>query len=218
MSAPARVVVLIPALDEEKTVAQVVQVAKRAGIGSVLVIDDGSRDRTAAVAIRAGAEVLRLDRNRGKGGALAAGALSRSEEVLVLLDGDLIGLQPKHIRALVNPVLRGEAEMTRGVFVGGRWATSIAQKLMPVLNGQRALRRQGLLAIDDLAESRYGVEVLISEHARRARWRTVDIPLAGVSQVMKEEKRGALMGLWVRVRMYREILVAFVRGLLPSRR
>jgi glycosyltransferase involved in cell wall biosynthesis len=214
MNNPPRVAVLIPALDEANTVGQVVRVARRANIGPVMVIDDGSSDATAAVAARAGAEVLRLERNVGKGGALAAGARQRSEEVVVLLDADLIGLRPLHLRALVGPVLRKEADMTRGVFVGGRWATSLAQKLMPVLNGQRALGRSALLAVEDLDGSRYGVEVAIAEHARRAHWRTVDVPLAGVSQVMKEEKRGALVGLTVRVRMYKEILLAFLRGTL----
>jgi hypothetical protein len=137
---------------------------------------------------------------------------------LVLLDGDLVGLRPQHVRALAHPVVRGEAEMTRGVFVGGRWTTSLAQKLMPVLNGQRALRREGFLAIDELDESRYGVEVAIAEHARRHHWRTLDVPLPGVSQVMKEEKRGPLLGLWVRVRMYAEILFAYARALLSGDR
>jgi glycosyltransferase involved in cell wall biosynthesis len=208
----SRVAVLIPALNEATTIGQVVRVARRARAGTVLVIDDGSTDATAAVARRAGAEVLRLERNLGKGGALAAGARHQSQEVVVLLDADLIGLRPLHIRALVGPVLRNEAEMTRGVFIGGRWATSMAQKLMPVLNGQRALRRHALLAVEDLDGSRYGVEVAISEHARRGAWRTVDVPLAGVSQVMKEEKRGPWIGLMVRMRMYREIILAFLRS------
>jgi glycosyltransferase involved in cell wall biosynthesis len=216
MSKPTRVAILIPALDEAATIAQVVAVARRANLGPVLVIDDGSADDTAALARRAGAEVLRLPRNRGKGGALAAGARERSEEVLVLLDGDLVGLRPQHVRALAEPVVRNEADMTRGVFVGGRWATTFAQKWMPVLNGQRALRRAGLLAVEDLDASRYGVEVAISEHARHAHWRTRDVPLRGVSQVMKEEKRGPLRGLSVRVRMYAEILLALLRSLLPG--
>jgi glycosyltransferase involved in cell wall biosynthesis len=200
------VVILIPALDEAGTVATVVGVARAAGIGPVLVIDDGSVDATAAAAAEAGADVLRLDENRGKGGAVAAGARARCERVAVLLDADLIGLTPEHVRALAAPVTSGAADMTRGVFVGGRWRTNVAQQLVPVLNGQRAIRREALLEVDGLDDSRYGVEVAISDHAKRRGWRTEDVPLDGVSQVMKEEKRGTWRGTLVRLRMYAEIL------------
>lgn len=198
--------VLIPAFDEASTVATVVRTALASGVGPVLVIDDGSGDHTADAARAAGAEVLSLPRNMGKGGALAAGARSRSEQVLVLLDADLVGLRPEQVRALAAPVVDGEADMSRGVFTGGRWATTAAQKLTPSLNGQRGLLRDGLLAVEGLSQSRYGVEIAITGHAARQGWRTVDVPLDDVSQVMKEEKRGWLRGLLTRLRMYTEIL------------
>lgn len=213
---PARdAVVLIPALDEATTIASVIGVARAAAVGPVVVIDDGSTDGTAEVAAAAGAEVVRLATNRGKGGALEAGARVRREAVVVLLDADLTGLVPKHVRALVRPVAAGEVDMTRGVFVGGRWATALAQRMLPILNGQRALPREGLLAVPGLAESRYGVEIAITEHAKSEGWVTRDVPLSGVSQVVKEEKRGFVRGVLIRLRMYAEILWAYLR--LPWR-
>lgn len=209
-------VVLIPALDEVATVGAVVAVARAAGIGPVVVVDDGSSDGTAAAAAAAGAEVVRLDRNLGKGGAVAAGARSRREDVVVLLDADLTGLRPQHVRALADPVLAGVADMTRGVFAGGRWRTTLAQRALPVLNGQRALARAGLLSVEGLDASRYGVEIAISEHAHEAGWHTVDVPLRGVSQVMKEEKRGAVRGTVIRLRMYAEIVAEFLRRHLAA--
>lgn len=203
-------VVLIPALDEATTIASVIAVAREAAVGPVVVIDDGSKDGTAEVAAAAGAEVVRLETNRGKGGALATGASARREAVVVLLDADLTGLRPEHVRALVQPVTAGEADMTRGVFVGGRWATALAQRMLPILNGQRALLREGLLAVPGLAESRYGVEIAIAEHAKAEGWNTLDVALQGVSQVVKEEKRGVLRGVLVRLRMYAEILWAYL--------
>lgn len=210
-------VVLIPALDEATTIASVIAVARGAAVGPVVVIDDGSKDGTADAAAAAGAEVVRLETNRGKGGALAAGARARREAVVVLLDADLTGLRPKHVRALAQPVVAGRADMTRGVFVGGRWATALAQRLLPILNGQRALLREGLLAVPGLAESRYGVEIAIAEHAKSEGWVTQDVALPGVSQVVKEEKRGLLRGFLVRLRMYAEILWEVVRRPFRSR-
>jgi len=211
-------VVLIPALDEAATIASVIAVARAADVGPVVVVDVGSTDGTAEVAAAAGAEVIRLATNLGKGGALAAGAGARGEALAVLLDADLTGLRPKHVRALVEPVAAGSADMTRGVFADGRWATTLAQRIVPVLNGQRALRREGLLSVPGLAESRYGVEVAIADHAKGEGWTIVDVPLPGVSQVMKEEKRGFLRGLLIRLRMYAEILWTYLRRTLSPRR
>jgi glycosyltransferase involved in cell wall biosynthesis len=203
--------VLIPAYNEAGTVAAVVRVAKEAGLGPVVVIDDGSEDDTASAAEAAGAEVLRLSENRGKGGALYAGAAERSEDVIVLLDADLIGMTPAQVRSLAEPVLDDGLDMTRGVFQGGRWSTTAAQRLAPHLAGQRGLRRTLLLEVPELATSRYGVEVAITDHAKEAGWRTRDVPLEGVSQITKEEKRGLLRGLLVRFGMYGDIVLQVLR-------
>lgn len=211
MGADAACAVLVPAFNEAGTVGEVVRCALASGVGPVIVVDDGSTDTTAEVAAAAGAEVMRLPRNVGKGGALLAAAGAVGAEVVVLLDADLVGLTPAQVKALAEPVFRGEADMTRGMFRGGRWRTTTAQRLTPQLNGQRALRRADLLAVPGLAGSRYGVEIAIGEHARRSGWRRLDVPLEGVSQVMKEEKRGVLAGITLRAGMYRDILRALLK-------
>ena len=203
--------VLIPAFNEETTVARVVEVARAARLGPVLVVDDGSDDATRAAALQAGAVVLTLLANSGKGGAVFVGASMLQTRVVVLLDADLVGLTPQHVHDLARPVLDHTLDMTRGVFLGGRWRTTAAQNLAPVLNGQRALVRRKLLGVPGLAASRYGLEVLMTEQAKYEAWRTGDVPLRGVSQVMKEEKRGFRQGFQVRLRMYRDILEAYIK-------
>jgi glycosyltransferase involved in cell wall biosynthesis len=200
--------ILIPAYNEEQSIATVIRSAAAARLGPVLVVDDGSTDATAEVAHRAGADVLRLPHNKGKGGAVFAGASRLSSEVVILLDADLTGLSPSHLRALAVPVMKGEVDMSRGVFKGGRWSTTAAQKIVPHLTGQRAIRRTLLLELDGLQESRYGIEVVITEAARKRNWRTCDVPLPGVSQVMKEEKLGLVQGVGRRLRMYGDIVLA----------
>ena len=209
---PATVAILIPAYEEQDTIGAVAATALASGLGSVIVVDDGSRDATAEVAEAAGAEVMRLTVNRGKGGALWAAAHHSDAEVVVLLDADLLGLLPEHVTALAEPVIAGAADMTRGVFKGGRWSTTIAQRVAPQLNGQRALRREALLNVEGLAESRYGVEVAITRHGIDNEWRVVEVPLWDVTQVMKEEKRGWFKGLTVRLRMYAEIVRVLLRA------
>lgn len=216
---PRNAVVIIPALDEADTVGTVVRCACSARVGPVVVVDDGSTDATAQVARRAGAEVLRLPHNVGKGGAVAAGAERRSEDVVVLLDADLTGLRPEHVCALAAPVLAGEAVMTRGVFTEGRWSTTTAQHIAPQLNGQRGILRDHLLQVPGLSTSRYGIEVAITDHATAERWVAIDVALPGVSQVTKEEKLGVVRGVLKRLRMYGEILrqVLFAQGRTPGR-
>ncbi|MBS3967214.1 MAG: glycosyltransferase family 2 protein [Truepera sp.] len=207
---------LIPAYNEEAFVAAVVKTATASGLGPVLVVDDGSEDGTASVARQAQAEVLSLSSNCGKGGAVFAGAAHLDADVLVLIDADLTNLRVEHLRQLAEPVLRGQVDMARGVFVGGRWSTEMAQKLAPQLSGQRAVLRARLLEVEGLKESRYGVEIAITKHAKRANWRIMDVPLSGVSQVIKEEKRGLLRGLLIRLKMYGEILWTWLRSLRRS--
>ena len=204
--------VLIPAYNEADTIDAVIEVSLRSGLGDVVVVDDGSSDGTAAAARRAGAQVIELQRNLGKGGAVAAGLERIDSEVVLLVDADLVGLRPQHLEDLAAPVLRGEVEMTRGVFTGGRWRTTAAQRLTPQLNGQRAVRRDLLLQVPQLEATRYGIEVAITDTARRQGWRCRDVPLEGVSQVMKEEKRGLLAGLVMRLRMYRDIFATLLRS------
>lgn len=217
--AGTQIATLIPAYEEAANVAPVVRAALAAHLGPVLVIDDGSRDRTSQVARAAGARVLTLETNVGKGGALAAGARAVRCDVVVLLDADLVGLQPAHVHELVAPVLSGEADMTRGSFQGGRWQTTAAQQVMPQLTGQRALKRDALLSVPGLEESRYGVEVAITRAAKDLGWHSVDVHLEGVTQVMKEEKHGWRGGLKRRLRMYGEVLktLLFRRGSAPRR-
>ena len=200
--------VLIPAYNEEATVAHVVQRAREAGY-PVVVADDGSTDATAAQAEAAGAKVVRLPQNRGKGGALAAGLQEVRTPYVILLDADLVGLKPEHLSALLDPVVRDEAEMTVGVFQGGRLRTDLAQRLTPYLSGQRALPTARLAAVRGLEQARYDVELLLTRTAEREGWRVRYVPLPGMSQVMKEEKRG----FWAhRIRMYYEILRYWASG------
>lgn len=201
---------IIPAYDEAPNISPVIRTALATKLGPVLVVDDASTDGTATVARAAGADVLKHTENLGKGGALASGAEALTQDVVVLLDADLVGLKPDQIRKLAQPVMAGEAEMTRGCFTGGRWRTTAAQQLAPQLSGQRAILREALLDVPGLVESRYGVEVAITRAANDQEWRVIEVPLPGVSQVMKEEKMGSWGGLLARLKMYRDVLVTLL--------
>ncbi len=125
---PYSVVAAIPAFNEEKTIGSVVLLARQHA-DVVVVVDDGSRDRTAMIAERAGASVIRHQRNQGYGAALrscfdfgrACGC-----EVLVVLDGDGQH-RPDMISKVIEPVAAGTADVS----IGSRLMTSESAAQIP---------------------------------------------------------------------------------------
>ena len=75
------------------------------GIDEVIVVSDGSADRTAEEAQAAGARVISLRENVGKGGAVKMGAAATRAGILFLCDADFVGLQPTHVERILAPVL-----------------------------------------------------------------------------------------------------------------
>ena len=200
------IAILIPAYNEEATVADVVRVALESKLGEVLVVSDGSRDHTAERARTAGAQVLELPVNQGKGGAVAAGAQALEAELLILLDADLRNLQAHHLHALLEPLKTGKADTTAGLFRGGGASTDFGNRATPFLSGQRAIPRATILNVPNLKERRYAIELAIGDQIKREGLRLKYVQLEGVSQVMKERKRGFLGGFARRLRMYWQIL------------
>ncbi len=213
-----RVTAVIPAYNEETRLPRVLEAVLGASlVDEVVVVSDGSVDGTYEVARRFdGVHALQLPQNVGKGGAMHVGACHTDSPVLVFLDADLIGLTPQHVDRLVEPVREGEADMTLGVFRGGRRATDLAQKLFPFVSGQRAIRRELFLEVPNVQYARFGVETQITRWAQRRRWRVIYVPLYGVTHPMKEEKLGRWRGTVARLRMYADIARILLDGRTPE--
>jgi glycosyltransferase involved in cell wall biosynthesis len=205
-----RVSVVVPAYNEAARIGAVIGPVLAWGRAhEVVVVDDGSSDGTAEAAAQAGARVVRLERNVGKGGAVARAISETTGDILIFLDADLIGLTPEHLALLLNPVAEGDADMTLGIFSRGRAATDLAQAITPWLSGQRAVRRDTLVGLD-AGIARFGLEAALTRYARRAGLRVRQVTLPDLTHVMKEEKMGAVRGVISRLRMYRDILRSLV--------
>jgi glycosyltransferase involved in cell wall biosynthesis len=116
---PPIVSAVIPCLDEETAIADVVRSVLAQGVAEVIVVDGGSRDRTASRAAEAGARVV-VEPRRGYGRALQSGiaAIRADTEILVFLDGD--GSDPaEFVAALIAPVAAGDADFVLGSRVQG---------------------------------------------------------------------------------------------------
>lgn len=212
------IAVIIPAYNEEERIGAVLEaVADASLIDEVIVVDDGSDDKTAEVAAAYGVKTISHVSNGGKGAALQTGIEATNANILVFLDADLIGLTPQHISQLVTPLFE-EADlwMTIGRFVEGRLSVDLAQRVVPILNGQRALKREFLDLLPNLSSLGFGVEVFLSKYAKRVGAKTKEVVLYGVSQVLKEEKGGYLDGLLQRYKMYKEGLAVWKNFILKK--
>lgn len=199
--------VIIPALNEESTVGSVIHACLASPlISEVIVVDDGSTDQTASVASREGAVTLIHPENLGKARALFTGAHAAKEKVILCLDADLLGLESRHVQALVEPVLFEQKEATLGLFTQGRFRTDLAHWLTPNLSGQRCLKKDFLLSLESYSSVRYGIEIVISKALKREGKTQVKVKLDHVTHRMKEEKTGHEKGFLKRMGMYWDIL------------
>jgi len=120
----SRVVAVIPAFNEERSIGSVALQAQRY-VESVIVVDDGSTDATAEIAADAGAIVVRHAQNQGKGVALNTGFRRAHEigaDVVVTFDADGQH-RPEEMAAVVAPVLHGQAD----IVVGSRYLEQTSQ-------------------------------------------------------------------------------------------
>jgi LmbE family N-acetylglucosaminyl deacetylase/glycosyltransferase involved in cell wall biosynthesis len=199
------VAAILPAYNEARTIERIIKILREVPeLNEIIVVSDGSTDATTNVARKAGAIVLELTSNKGKGAAMFAGAQFTSQEVLLFLDADLEGLLPEQVISIIAPVLKNEADMTIGIFKQGRPLTDWSQAVAPYLSGQRAIKRDLFLKAG-LANSRYDAEVRLTHFAKENSWRVLEIPLVNVTHVIKEEKRGLWSGFFARLGMYRDI-------------
>ena len=199
---------LIPARDEEGALPGVLAAIPGGIVRRVIVVDNGSRDRTAEVARAAGAQVI-SEPARGYGAACLAGigylALD-PPDILVFLDGDHAD-DPRELPSLVAPIERGEADLVIGSRTLGRCergaltpqqraGNALAVALIRVayrhhftdLGPFRAIRFPSLLALE-MRDRDYGWTVEMQVKALRRKLRVIEAPVsyrrrrAGASKV-----------------------------------
>jgi len=186
----AHIAAIIPAFNEERTIGEVVDAVKASPlVDEVIVVSDGSRDATVETARRHGARVVALLENHGKGGAIAAGLNATDAQIILLVDGDLVGLTTGHVEDLLLPVVAETAEVCVGQI-----NRDLIQTLFPNFSGQRALRRAILDGIPKLETTGFGVEAALNHHVKASGLRTCTVPLRHLTHVLKQEKHGLLRG------------------------
>ena len=208
--ASPRISVIIPAVDEEAAIGLVIAEIPSA-VHEVIVVDNGSRDRTAEVAREAGARVVSEPR-RGYGRACLAGiAAADRPDVFVFLDGDHSDY-PAQLVDVVAPILEGRADMVIGSRNLGRrqagahpWHAVLGTRLcvafMNATAGSRATDLGPFRAITadalnalGMSDPNYGWTVEMQIKAARAGLRVVEVPVDYRPRIGRSKVSGTVSG------------------------
>ena len=180
-----KLVILIPAYNEEKTIGEVIEniSEKYSSIDSqeIIVVDDGSSDKTAEIAKKNGAIVYSFTQNKGLAKAIAHGfakAVERNADILVILDADN-QYDSKEIPLLLNPIIEGKADIVLGdrqvkklthmplqKRIGNRMVSRVLSriiglKISDAQTGFRAFNREALTRLHLFSNYTYTQETLI---------------------------------------------------------
>lgn len=162
----SKVVAIIPAHNEEKTVGEVVRVLKSSElIYEVVVVSDGSRDNTIKEARMAGARVITLQKQQGKGYALLAGLKQTKSPIVAFFDADLLGFNIEHVERLVFPVLNGVRAMNVGIRERGRIGSFISRHGV-LISGERVLLRSIVDGVPEAFMKGFMVENSLNYYCR----------------------------------------------------
>jgi glycosyltransferase involved in cell wall biosynthesis len=218
--------VVIPALNEERSLPLVLAALPHSLIEEIVVVDNGSSDRTAAVAVEGGARVVHEPR-RGYGSACLAGIAALSDvDVVAFVDADYSD-HPEELALLLEPILTDRADLVIGSrMVGerepgallpqalfGNWlATRLIRLFWGVtftdLGPFRAIRATSLTALQ-MQDRDYGWTVEMQVKAAQAHLRCVEVPVRYRKRVGRSKITGTVMGT---IRASHKILATIFRS------
>lgn len=206
-----RIAVIIPALDEEAAIGEVVREIPRDLVHEILVVDNGSIDRTAEVAEAVGAKVIR-EPMRGYGAACLAGVTAaRDADILVFLDGDRSD-DPSEMPLVLRPLLEGQADLVLGSRIAGRpeegaltphqrFGNRLVTWMLRLLYGLiltdigpfRAIRAETLRDLR-MEHKTYGWPVEMIVKAAKKGYRVAEVPVSCRKRIGRSKVAGTMKG------------------------
>jgi len=203
--------VVVPCYNEEATIADLLaQVLASPWVAEVIVVDDGSRDRSREILSSFSHPRVRVvlhERNQGKGAALRTGFSHASGEFVIVQDADL-EYDPGEYSIVLEPLLTNRADVVFGSrFLSGRphrvlyfWH-SMGNKFLTLMSNMftdlnltdmetcyKCFRREVIQSID-IEEDRFGFEPEITAKLARARWRIYEVGISYSGRTYDEGKK-----------------------------
>jgi glycosyltransferase involved in cell wall biosynthesis len=218
-----RVSFLIPAFNEEATIGEVLDRIAMLGLDTqVVVVDDGSTDRTAEIAEEHGVTVIR-QANAGKGAAIRTAIGAIDGDVAVIQDADM-EYDPAEVPELIEPIVRGVADVVYGSrlrggkpqraylfwhLLGNRFLSLLTSvlyntTLSDMETGYKAFRADLLRSLE-LRENRFGLEPEITAKICKRKLRIYELPISYYGRTFEEGKkitwRDGFRAIWVLLRV-----------------
>lgn len=176
------ITIIIPVLNEEKTIASVIRYCQANPLVSeIIVVDDKSFDNTVKYAAEAGAKVI-TSTKIGKGASMKDGMLCAKNEIIVFLDGDINPYPEKMIDQMTGPLINDEYDFIKATFArnSGRVTELVAKPLLSIffpelshysqpLSGMIAGRKSFFEKIDFFNDYGVDIGILIDMHTQQAR-------------------------------------------------
>ncbi len=208
-----KTVAIVPALNEEDNVGNVLRALLGCpDIDEVILIDDGSEDRTPEIGEEVGVKVVRLPKigGGGKANAMMEGVKRTDAEIISFFDADLKNLASEHASLLIRPVLEDRSEMCVAIRERKGWGiiSKIAVKIDPLLAiaGERAMKRSIFEGVPRYFMKGFMVETALNYYCLVNNLRVSYVKLKGLSIAIKEEKWGFWKGFKARLRMYKQLV------------
>lgn len=205
--------VIIPVLNEEKTIGNVIRFCQQDSLVSeIIVVDDKSEDNTVQIATEAGAKVI-ISQVRGKGISMKDGIAHTTNELIIFLDGDIDPYPEGTITNLAAPLLADEADFVKGSFArnAGRVTELVAKPLLNIfypglshfsqpLSGMIAGKKSYFNQIDFFNDYGVDIGILIDMYLMKARVKEVNIgyienkskPWQALGKMSKEVSRAII--------------------------
>ena len=169
--------VIIPVYNEERTIPSIIEIVRTWGKAKeIIVVNDGSTDRTLAALRQFKNSIVLLSRtrNHGKGKSMMEGVRKARGDLIMFLDGDVVGLTHADLNRMTAPVLNNLADMV--IAVTNCWGVGSFEPFN-VINGERVLRRDAIIDhINKFAHVGNGVEFIINEIHKHKRIKTIKLP------------------------------------------
>lgn len=207
------VTVIIPALNEAKTIGNIIQFClNNSLVKEVIVVDDNSEDSTISIAAAAGAKVIR-SKIRGKGISMREGIQKAEQEILIFLDGDIDPYPEDTINLLISPIINDEADFVKATFArnAGRVTELVAKPLLNIyfpglsgfsqpLSGMIAGKKRFFNRIEFYNDYGVDIGILIDMYLMQAKIKEVNIgyienkskPWESLGKMSKEVSRAII--------------------------
>lgn len=184
---------IVCAYNEDNTIKPILEaLLSHPKIREVIVVDDGSTDRTWTHITELNDQKLiplHHKTNLGKGAAIATAVKKSRCDFLLFVDADLRNFLPAHIDLLLLPLTIDPTSMVIGLREPYRQLEKPAQDLLKFLNGERAFQKKSILPLlPRIAQSGYGIEVIVNMHFVHQRSRVYYVPLPKLQHLLKQDK------------------------------